>query len=511
MKQIYRTAAYITSVLILATASACTDEERGSLSLAPTEENITFRGTVENGKTASRAPIPMNSTDNNYGDIYIYQQVDNESNIQIYTVSSGEQGRLETKPEDGEASGDPLKWQSVDAEHTFYAWTQPHPANTNGSTGGVKMDEAQAPMAYATTGTVTFGTQEETDLEKFIVVKTGPLTYSEQNQYVGLHFYHPIGKIQLDSITHVRSDGSKEDIQTATLTFPNLPKSAVFNVLNASQTPYTDVLTANDEEGITWKWTKDNRGSGATREGNAQLYVFPFTFAEDGKADYEQPGYFTVEIDVTDNSSSASTTHKIYSGTLAGSTNPSKLEGNQIMHIGMQVADGGGTGIYSYIKDWDTSPAKDVPQHRVPGIYTQADAQALLNALQNGTEIPSYLIDTEGDTQTIRFFTHVDWSKATGNITIPEDYVLDGQGYNLTLPKDVNLYGVKGEGEDEAGNIKHLYVNGDEYTVVEEPDPDTEPDEGTGEDGTGGTGNPDAGTTPRTPGTEAPAEDTANT
>ena len=120
-------------------------------------------------------------------------------------------------------------------------------------------------------------------------------------------------------------------------------------------------------------------------------------------------------------------------------------------------------------------------------------------------------IDENNNTKTIRFFTHVNWEslldeEEVESITIPQEYILDGQDYNLTLPKDVNLYGVKGEGEgeDEAGNIKHLYVNGDEYTVVEEPDPDTEPDEGTGEDGTGGTGNPDAGTTPGTPGTEDP-------
>lgn len=498
MKQIYKTTTYIATFLILATMIACTDEEQGSLSFAPIEENITFLGSVEESRDmASRATTPMNSTDANYGDIYIYQQVDDESNIQIYTVSSGEQGRLETKPE-GE-SREPLKWQSVDAEHTFYAWTQP--SGSNG--GGVTMDDAaQAPATYTTTGTVTFGTQEETDLEKFIVVKTGPLTYSEQNQYVGLHFYHPVGKIQLDSITHVRSDGSKEDIQTAILTFPNLPKSATFKPLQANQTPYTNVLTANEEKGITWMWTKDNRGNGATKEGNAQLYVLPFVFAATDKTDYEQPGYFTIKVKVTESSSSSTTTEKVYSGTLAGSTDPSELRGNQVMHIGMQVADGDVTGIYSYIKDWDTAPKRDISQHRVPGIYTQADAQTLLNALQNGTEIPDYLVDTdEENNKTIRFFTHVDWSElTTKNVTIPKGYILDGQGYNLILPDGVTLYGIKEE-DESTGNIRNLYVNGAQYEFQQEaPTPEKGEEEttesGNDEGNTSGNGNGTSTTVP---------------
>lgn len=528
MKTLHRIITYSATVLLLTALAACTDEERSNTPLVPTKEDIAFLGTVENGKDiATRASTVMNSEKFDYGDIYIYRERETEesggekkSEIQVYQVAPGEQGKLEVKE-----SGDALKWEDAYDKQTFIAWTQPYPGSEEEEstpstdedfTGGVKMD-SPTEGAYATTGTVKFGTQENTNLERFIVAKTGPLSFNEQNQYVGLHFYHPVGRIYLELVTHVRSDGSYEYIQEATLTFPNLPKSATLDVLEATNTPYTDVLTPDEETGITWKWEKegDTNGSGDL------LYVYPFTFYDDKiESDYEQPGYFTIQINVTSSSSSTATTTKVYSGLLATSTTSAagsavQLKGNQCLHIRMQVNDGSGTGIYSYITDWNTEPMENVPQHRVPGIYTQEDAEALLNALQSDpVNIPDYLVDIDENTntQTIRFFTHVDWSGATGAITIPEGYVLDGQGYNLILPEDVTLYGDKGESEEE--NIKNLYVNENEYEFEEEAEPE-QPDEGTGEDGnedgTGGTGNPNTETDSETPETEAPVEDTANT
>lgn len=513
MRTISKIAIHTASVLLIATTLACTDKEQGSTPLAQPEENISFFGAVEDGQdVATRATTPMNSTKDNYGDIYIYQKVnDEEENIQIYTVSSGQQGRLETKNE-----GEPLKWESANAEHTFYAWTQPYPGSDEEpaeepteQSGGVIMDKPTAPATYATTGKVTFGTQKETNLERFIVAKVGPLSYSEQNQYVGLHFYHPVARIVMDSVTHVRADGSFEDIDEATITFPNLPKNAELKVLSATDVPYTDVLDASEsEKGITWTWEKG--------DSDARLYVYPFKFKEEGKADYEQPGYFTIKINVTTSGSSSATTEKVYSGTLALSQDPTEVKGNECLHIGMQVADGSVTGIYSYIKDWNTVGNQDVYQHRVPGIYTQANAEALLNGLlKEPINIPEYLLDGKEDDEvrTIRFFTHVDWSsllegEEVESITIPEGYILDGQGYNLILPKDFPLYGTT---DNEEENIKNLYLNGKEYTFAENvpelPDEDTEDEEET----TGGGEN--EGTTPSEtpePDNESSTENNAN-
>ncbi len=475
MKQFHDIKLYAATLLTLATMGACTDEEQGHTPLAPAEENIMFLGSVKETKeisTRSDNYIIINGQNDGYGemDFYIYQKIDEQDpTIRIYQPSGGEQGRLETKEEQ-----EPLKWESTTASHLFYAWTQPNVDTDGEVTGGVKMDN-QTGETYPTTGTVIFGTEEKTKLEHFIVTKQGPLTYDENNQYVGLHFYHPVGKIVIDNIRHFRADGSSEPVTKCTLTFPNLYTSAKFVVTNAATPPYSDIYTEATETGIEWNWRED---------GQTNLYVKPFTFAgEEETPYYEQPGYFIVNAEVT--IGGASTTRS-YTGTLVGSSPTiTELKGNQELHISMQITDGGGTGIGSRIVDWEDDKEKTVPQHRVPGIYTQEDAEALLNALQSDpVNIPDYLVDIDEDnnTKTIRFFTHVDWRGATGAITIPEGYVLDGQGYNLTLLQDgVNLYGDKGEGEEE--NIKNLYVNGDEYKFkekVEEPEPEPEPGESVG-------------------------------
>lgn len=495
MKTLHRITTYSATVLLLTALAACTDEERSNTPLVPTKEDIAFLGTVEEGEDiTTRASIVMNSEKFDYGDIYIYRERETEesggekkSEMQVYQVAPGEQGKLEVKE-----SGDALKWEDAYDKQTFIAWTQPYPGSEEEEEstpptdedfmGGVMMNEPESPATYATTGTVKFGTQSETNLERFIVAKTGPLSFNDQNQYVGLHFYHPVGKIQLDVVTHIRSDKSEEDITEAILTFPNLPKSATLNVLNAKErpSPYTDVLNPSQKEkGITWTWKKN--------EENALLYVNPFTFYYDEiNDDYMQPGYFTIQIKVTPNSSSQTTVTKIYSGMLATSSTSHvgavQLKGNECLHITMQATDGPVIGINSYITDWNTEPMENVPQHRVPGIYTQEDAEALLNALLNYTDIPAYLIDgEEGDTQTIRFFTHVNWEslleeEEVESITIPQEYTLDGQGYNLILPKGVTLYGDKGENGKGSENIQHLYVNEEEYEFKEEPEPEPDPE-----------------------------------
>lgn len=468
MKQFHDIKLYAATLLTLATMGACTDEEQGHTPLAPAEENIMFLGSVKETKeisTRSDNYIIINGQNDGYGemDFYIYQKIDEQDpTIRIYQPSGGEQGRLETKEEQ-----EPLKWESTTASHLFYAWTQPNVDTDGEVTGGVKMDN-QTEGTYPTTGTVIFGTEEKTELEHFIVTKQGPLTYDENNQYVGLHFYHPVGKIVIDNIRHFRADGSSEPVTKCTLTFPNLHTSAKFIVTDAATPPYSDIYTEATETGIEWNWR--------VNDSQTDLYVKPFNFAgEEGTPYYEQPGYFIVNAEVT---ISGTPTTRSYTGTLVGSSPTiTELKGNQELHISMQITDGGGTGIGSRIVDWEDDNEITVPQHRVPGIYTQEDAEALLNALQSDpVNIPDYLVDIDENTntQTIRFFTHVDWSGATGAITIPEGYVLDGQGYNLILPEDVTLYGDKGESEEE--NIKNLYVNGDEYKFEEEPEPEPEPE-----------------------------------
>lgn len=466
MKRVNKHILYTLATSLLITTYACNEETPMNTPSEIADSAITFIGSVENNTVLStRASDIMGSDNNTYNEeeIYIWQQVgNNPSTMETYKVAGGKQGRLITTP------GKELKWESVDAVHTFYAWTAPNIKEENQVTGGVNMNTDNS---Y--TGTVTFGTQEKTGLETFIVAHEGPISYKEWGQYVSLHFYHPVAKISVNSITHIAADGSTNPINSCTITFPNLASSATFTATNyeVKEEKYPPVLEATETKGITWEWRQDGGNDCA-------LYVFPFKFSSENPSEeyYEQPSFFII----TTNSGT-------YRGSLTMVNDPTELRAGDHLTMNLTVRDGEVSGMYSYITDWNTEEKGTVPQHRVPGIYTQEDAKALLEGLQSDpVNIPPYLIDTEGDTQTIRFFTHVNWEslldeEEVESITIPQEYILDGQGYNLTLPEGVTLYGDKGENGKGSENILKLYVNEEEYKFKEElePEPEPEPDPGT--------------------------------
>lgn len=474
MKRKNKIATYTLAALLLTTINACTDDKQDAVLSDLTESPISFIGTVENNTEVmmGRSSTTINSNDNNYGEIYIWQQIDEGTPIiSTYQASSGIQGQLETTSE-----GEKLKWQSAEATHNFYAWTLPD---------GVKMTGNAL-----TTATVTFGTQnteensseEKRDLEHFIVAHEGPVIYKEVGQYVELHFYRPVAKITLTDVIHIRSDQSYEYIYDCTVTFPNLPATAQFNALfNTTgedyDTKYPAVLTPTEgknNNGITWEWEWNKEKS------NSTIYLPPFVFKNSEEADYyKQPGYFIVEAKGNK-----------YSGTLAEIQSPTELKGGDYMRMSLQIADGSVTGIYSYIVNWSTEGNQTVPQHRVPGVYTQEDAEALLDALQSGDDIPDYLVDIEGESQTIRFFIPVDWSNESidreDGITIPDKYTLDGQGYYLK-PDDITLY----------GKIENLYKqDGTQYEATEKPEkPEEDNTEDSGDGGNKGGSNTSKDTT----------------
>lgn len=60
-------------------------------------------------------------------------------------------------------------------------------------------------------------------------------------------------------------------------------------------------------------------------------------------------------------------------------------------------------------------------------------------------------------TKVIRLFANVDWIQLTGELRISEEYILAGQGYNITLGEGGSLT-CKQEGKLYIN--KELYVNG---------------------------------------------------
>lgn len=408
--------------------------------------------------------IILNENNTEFGTFYIWMDVEEMSSyFQQYGIVSGEKGSLGVIVGEGEKEEDiRLNWQDKTSNHTFYAWTQPHVPEdeTSTITGGVNMqipEFGKQTSNYNFSGTVTFGTNGETNLEQFIITKKGPKSYNTWGQDVALYFERPISKIVLDKVIHIDANGViNKNIDNCSIVFPNMYSEATFKPFDFGK---TSPLVGNDgEKGIEWNWEKN------TNESNS-LYVLPFKFGDgdnegDDNSIQNDFGYFIVTFtneNVTKN----------YAGSLNSliideSDTPKELKAGECLKLYLTINDGGGVGIGYQIIDWNTEDNEDIYEHRIPGVYNKEDADRLLKALTNqeGYKFPDdvqdLIVKTSADDVSpakyeINLFTHINWSSVENEIKIPDNYTLKGNGFNVTLENNVDI----------SGNYENIYINGE--------------------------------------------------
>ena len=500
---------YIGILACAALWTACSEEDLRGIHTENAPGEVHFYGAIKkqsNIQATSRTTpnpdnyITLNETTEKFGTFYIWQDITSQEEgtteelhyFQQYEKAQGERGNLAVVGADNEEGR--LNWHDQTSEHTFYSWTQPNVTENQQITGGVDMKNT-LPASFgkqenesSIIGTVTYGTNGETNLEKFIVTKKGPISYDEWGQDVALFFERPIAKITLLGVTYIDANGAENaNIQTCTLLFPNMYKTASFNPFlwnNDTQ----NVLSTDDkknEKGIKWEWYK------TTTEHDAKsLYVHPFQFGKDENSTQSDDnnddntgihldrGFFIIQMAFSNGST------KNYTGTLnslnltpTSATAKRQLNAGEHMQLYLTVTDGGGVGIGYQIIDWDTEEEQTLPQYRIPGVYNKDDADRLLDALQKAADnssgykfpegVEDLIVNTGDDTTPqyeINLFTHIDWSSVEDEITtinIPDNCILKGNGYNVTLGDGVNITGT--------GDYKeNLYINNNAPGVYSE-------------------------------------------
>lgn len=422
--------------------------------------------------------IVLNENNKEFGTFYIWMDVEEKSShFQQYGIVSGEKGSLGVIVGDGEEEEKiRLNWQDKTSMHTFYAWTQPHVQEDGTSTikGGVDMEipkfGTKENSSEKPSGTVTFGTNGETNLEQFIITKKGPISYNTWGQDVALYFERPISKIVLDMVIHIDANGViNKDINNCSIVFPNMYSEATFKPFDFDDDSNFP-LNGDDAngKGIEWNWEKDNKESNS-------LYVLPFKFGDDDDNKIQNDlGYFIVTLK-----------GKNYAGSLNSiiidekSDAQKELKAGECLKLVLTINDGGGVGAGYMITDWHTESNEGIYEHRIPGVYNDKDAKRLLEALTTTDASKKFpigvedLIVNKGNETTpqyeINLFTHIDWSSATTNITIPDNCTLKGNGFNVTLD-NVDISG--------PGNVENIYING------QKPDSTTGGDGGEEEEST---------------------------
>lgn len=471
MKDMKTIIGWIIGGLVLLLAGC--DKGHDEVALPEEGAEIVFSGTGEEFVQTRADAIGLNDTGPQFGDIHILRKTVPETDIEwgLYHVPSGTSGSLTAKDEESK-----LCWEKErEMKYTFFALSVPPAAKFE---DGQSVESSQAGVEFAirednkVEGKVTYG-----DYTKGLEYFVGCTVADKErpgNLTVSMTFVRQVCKLVFEKISYHPRSGGNIPVEECTIIFPNLPSRSTFNMeeMHPNDMAYgapgikpanCHYVTLHDDEsverGITMDWKK--RASDKIRLYHA-LYVPPFKFwGADSERPEEQPGFFVVLYD------NKSFTGNIYGINVNGSTGEADgkiftevFQSDLCLFKEMILKDGPGAGggDGSAILPWNVKPEEDVPHHRLPGIYTQDDAERLLQALRSGKEedIPVMFYKEEeidGEmVKVIRLFKNIDWSAVIGTeLTIPKGFVLMGQGYNVTLGDGTSI---KGEQEGK------LYING---------------------------------------------------
>lgn len=409
-------------------------------------------------QTRAEDLIGSSSTGPNFGTFYMLQ-TDKEGNNPSwghYNIGSGSSGKL--SPIKGEPK---LIWKEWRKEYFFRGISTPQ-GEDSGDPGVTFTHDEQGKQ----TGRIRFG-DYKTGLEYFVGVTVGPKSLVTNSQTVVMNFKRQVCKLVFCNFEHQKQDDVPAGHpDKCTIIFPNLPKTASFDMEHFRAQRYVynkdkhlvngnDYVTFNYEEedlGARMEWKKSDEFEQNDQKSH-YLHSFYLPWFEFGGGEGNMPenklGFFIVRL----------TDGQTFTGNLFGNgQRPSIYAGEYLLIENVILKDGpevgGGDG--SAIAQWEVAPPTEHPHHRLPGIYSQEDADKLLDALLNDKEIPAtFYEETANGKRIIRLFKNIDWSSVTTEITIPDDYVLEGQGFHIKL-------GAKGSITPK--NLKgELYINGQLY------------------------------------------------
>lgn len=406
-------------------------------------------------QTRASEPIGSNESGLKFGTFYLLQTTAQAETEKLswghYQVTDGAAGRL--SPIDDEHK---LFWADRDTKYFFRAISVPKVEGD--ALPGVTFEHEET--TGEAIGTVRFG-DYKTGLEYFVGVTVGPTSVTE-SPVLTMDFKRQVCKLIFVSFKHLDAKNQPDYPEECTIMFPNLPAVATFDMEHfrakeetydpgkgiVKGNDYVTLVAGENRMGAKMEWHKTQTSIDAAMLIEHAFYLPPFRFWDGADNIPEnQPGFFIVTL----------TNGKTYTGNLYGNDNITGLyagEYNRLVEVTLKDGPAVGGGEGSAIASWLQSPPTEHPHHRLPGIYSKEDAEALLDALQNGKDIPATFYQEDETTEgkkIIRLFMNIDWSSVTGEVKIPDDCVLIGQGFNIKL----------GDGGSITGEIQgELYING---------------------------------------------------
>lgn len=415
---------YLMTVLLLLPMLA-----GGCVSDAPADRTpglVSFRASVRETDEVSTRAIPTVPVNNlTWGNEPFYfnmELTDGRQGNAVYHIKPGTEGQLYAPDSDNS-----LLWLDPYINHVFYAWTLPWTSEGFASGG-----PARTPVSFLekTYQDLEFEKDEWFNcaiLEKFIGAKTQPLNYNTNGEYVEVNFEHLVSKININKVQLVSEDGTSNENVTATITFYQMPQSAIFDRRPADGGAPQVVHDPDAAQGITCLI-----GQPTT------LYVCPgIDFAdmqfsihfEDGnslKGDYY--GDFKSVL-FNRNDTSLGNWDKGKSRTV--------LYAGEMMTLNLTLRGGQVPGVRVDIKDWNTRPSRPGTGYPKKGIYSSSELLDMYNKFSSdySQEAVDEVFDIYGEEVNGKKVVHLYEDAVLGHTRMPmaNELILDGTGHTVQI------------------------------------------------------------------------------
>ena len=481
-------------VLALPVLIAGCRSERHEQAFDPTSSAVRFGAVVMNEADLRTRTLVKNDVkaDPFYMDFYIELCTDRDEQpeqpeIGTYVIPSGYSGWLETKENHVR-----LTWKDLTSKHTFYGWNLPcmtlrqkndADAGTyddwiteeKGSTyeEWIKHEKniKDADPKYPHPLTIEFRNSPEADyskyrnnehLENFIGTKAGPVDYKTNGTYVELVFRHLVSKIEINKLSLIDGPHTIINNLKAEMTFFGMPRSATFYP-HPTEKQLIDPRTGQQLTGLSYD---GNDWEGpvvvANKESIDEDSGLTYFIADDPEKGVDNLFYVCPEIDFSTMVFRIDLKNELYSDRISyygtfdnvnfvrkkgedyDEGNDEKiLHAGEVMHLVIELYPGIGPGVSVVIDDWssDQATGRDAVHHSYSGIYTDSEAQDIIDVFKNNPtdEQIRNMYELYGDQDAENVFKlYEDIAVAGEKFPMCKDsegkvYILNGMGHTVKM------------------------------------------------------------------------------
>ena len=476
-------AGYLLIILVSSIAGGCQSDIHG----IEASGEVMFSGKVSDMASVKTRLDTFYITSLYDTNFYIQQNVTEDNGAEttqygVYHVPSGYQGRLNSVE-----GNEPLMWQDLTSEHTFYAWTIPwddefEPNDENTESIGVKFYDSTDESGYNEY-------KNNKILEQFIGAKSGPYSYSNHGKYVDFTFNHLISKIKIGTFQLIESSGAIQKNLKADITFIGMPDTATFYPHPAGGgAPYVKKGPYLENEGVSYYIFNDNKDD--------YFYICPeIDFTKiNFQVKLRNEEYVNNSIDIYYGTFENVKFERVYGNNYdkGDGSDDTVLHAGEVMTLNISLIPGIGPGLAVTVDKWSTEDFDKDDEtlfHSYPGMYSDSEVNGIVNLFSGMNEenfcdrlaemrrlFELYGKDVEeGDVILKVLYLYENVTVNSNIFPLYREYILNGLGHVITMNTN---YGNPGNAFGSSSNYfnigpaRDVYLSNPNGTIRLYIDPD---------------------------------------